>query len=247
VPVPAGTVLRENAGMPEMEGGLESVRVALPGDGPTSMPRSMIDVWVALAPAWQACFLLAWESFQARSIPVGTVLVDRTGTIVARGRNRWNEKSSLEGHISGSGLAHAEINALVTLPPDDYSDHVLYTTLEPCLLCTAALRQCHVGAVRFAGPDPMWHGIDRLPDLNHHLGRWWARREGPLGGPFQNLAVVLHLLSAIERGVRSIVDCHHEAMPDTLRVARRLASPSADALRAMTLLEALRQVGDQLV
>jgi tRNA(Arg) A34 adenosine deaminase TadA len=207
----------------------------------------MVAIWEGLEPAWHACFLLAWESFQARSIPVGAVLVDGAGTIVARGRNRLSENTRFEGQVSGSGIAHAEINALVTLSPGDYSDHVLYTTLEPCLLCTAALRQCHIGAVRFAGPDPMWFGIDRLPDLNHHLGRWWARREGPLGGPFQSLAVILHLISAIERGVHSIVDCHAEAMPELLRVARRLANPSADGLRVMTLLEALRRVGDQLV
>ncbi|WP_432841428.1 nucleoside deaminase [Dactylosporangium sp. CA-092794] len=205
------------------------------------------EFWAAVAPAWRDCFLLAWESFQAHSIPVGAVLVDAGETIVARGRNRWNETDVVAGQIGGSNLAHAEINALATLTPGDYSDHVLYSTLEPCFLCTAALRHSHIGAVRFAAPDPMWSGIDQLPTLNQHMARRWARRQGPLGGPLQTLAAVLHLVSALERDIRTVVECHETAMPDALRVARKLAGPAADDLRAMTLPEALTTLWPTLV
>jgi tRNA(Arg) A34 adenosine deaminase TadA len=173
--------------------------------------------------------------------------MDASGTIVARGRNRWNETNVPVGQIGGSNLAHAEINALATLPPGDYADHVLYSTLEPCFLCTAALRHSHIGAVQFAAPDPMWHGIDQLPKLDQHMARRWARRNGPLGGPLQTLAAVLHLVSALERGIHTVVECHEKAMPDALLVARTLAGPAADDLRAMALPEALTTLWPTLV
>lgn len=110
------------------------------------------------------------------------------------GRNRGNEKAGPVGHVVGSYIAHAEINALATLPPGDYSDHTLYTTLEPCFLCTAALRHSQVGVVRFAAPDPMRRGVERLPHLNDQMARRWTDRDGPLGGHLQIWAAVLPLV-----------------------------------------------------
>jgi tRNA(adenine34) deaminase len=206
-----------------------------------------MDLWDDVDPVWRECFLLAWESFQMRSIPVGAVLVDARGMVVARGRNRWDEKSGPRGQIVGGNLAHAEINALAGLPSGDYSDHVLYSTLEPCFLCTAALRYSHVGTVRFAAPDPVWEGVDQLPRLNYHIARRWPRRDGPLGGPLQRLGVVLHLISALERGVGSVVDSHREAMPEMVRVAERLVGPAADGLRTMPGVEGLGLLGARLI
>ncbi|WP_173133665.1 nucleoside deaminase [Kibdelosporangium persicum] len=210
-------------------------------------PHKAINFWTSVNPAWQECFLLAWQSFQARSIPVGAALADADGTIVARGRNRWNENSGPQGQLAGSNLAHAEVNALARLSPGDYSDHVLYTTLEPCFLCTAALRHSHVGTVRFAAPDPAWHGIDQLPRLNHNIARRWPLREGPAGGPLQTFAAVLHLVSAVERDIQSTIDSHWPVMPGAVRLARELAGPKADDLRGMPLVSALRAVWTSLI
>ncbi|MEV6522164.1 nucleoside deaminase [Longispora sp. NPDC051575] len=202
------------------------------------MPTNAIDAWAGLEPAWRACFDLAWDSFRAGSLPVGAVLVDAAGTVVRTGRNHWNEHTAGPGLVAGSRIAHAEINALATLPAADYADHVLYTTLEPCLLCTVALRFSHVGTVRFAATDPMWYSMDKVPGLNHHVARRWTVREGPLPGPVGGWAAVLHLISAVERDMRLVQACHEEAAPDVLRVARRLA-PTADRLRTLSAPEAL--------
>jgi len=61
---------------------------------------------------WRPCFLLAWQAFQAASIPVGAVLVDPNGEKASSGRNRSNERTGPAGHVAGSYIAHAEINAL---------------------------------------------------------------------------------------------------------------------------------------
>ena len=200
--------------------------------------------WSTVEPAWSECFELAWEAFRAGSLPIGAVLVDPSGAIVRRGRNRLRDHDAPAGQISGSFIAHAEINALATLPPGDYSDFTLYSTLEPCFLCTAALRHSHVGTMRFAAPDPLWRGVERLQELNPSMARRLARREGPVGGPLEDLGALLHLISAVDRGVPSVIEGHEAAMPEIVRLARRLAA--AGELRDRTLSEALAVVWDEL-
>jgi tRNA(adenine34) deaminase len=190
-------------------------------------------------PVWRECFLLAWESFRVGSVAVGAVLVDPDGGIVARGRNRFNEPTGPPGEVAGSFVAHAELTALATVPPGDYAGHVLYSTLEPCLMCTGVLRHSHVGTVRYAADDPMWRGIERLPELNANVARRWARRDGPVDGPLRTLGAVLPLISAVERNVGSVIRCHEETMPDVLRLARRWAGT---CLRAMSLDEAVAEL-----
>ena len=196
--------------------------------------------WSTVEPAWQECFELAWEALRAGSLPIGAVLVDPSGAIVSRGRNRLNDDSAPTGQISGSFIAHAEINTLAALPPGDYSGHVLYSTLEPCFLCTAALRHSHVGAVRFAAPDPVWRGVERLRELNQAMARRLPRREGPASGPLEDLGAVLHLISAVERGITSVIESHEATMPDIVRLSRRLAGTRE--LRGLSLAEALTVV-----
>ena len=206
-----------------------------------SMAQEPTDLFEGVDPAWRLCFVLAWEAFQAGSIPVGAALVDANGEVVRFGRNRSNDKAGPAGHVVGSYIAHAEINALATLPPGEYTDHALYTTVEPCFLCTAALRHSHVGVVRFAASDPMWTGIEGLPDLNDQMARRWTRREGPLGGQLQTWAALLPLVSAVERGVLSVQEKHAATMPQLLSLARKWAGVTANRLRALDLDSALKQ------
>ena len=205
----------------------------------------VVDPWAAVDPVWRPCFELAWESFQAGSLAVGAVLVDGGGAIVSAGRNRRDERSEVPGLLGGSTIAHAEINALAMLPTADYGDHVLYTTLEPCLLCSVALRLSRVGTVRFAAEDPLWYGMDRVPELNHNLARRWTVREGPLAGPLRTWAAVLPLVSAVERGTDLVITGHAQAWPAALDLATTLA-PRADELRRAGLDEALDSVWRQL-
>lgn len=201
----------------------------------------MIDPWAALDPVWRPCFELAWESFQVGSLAVGAVLVDGAGAIVSAGRNRRNERPEVPGQLGGSNLAHAEINALAMLPVSEYPDHVLYTTLEPCLLCTAALRLSHIGTVRFAAPDTLWYGMDRIPEINANLARRWTRREGPLCGPLRIWAEVLPLTSIVESGIDSLIDAYSRTSPVTVVMARKLL-PRVSELRRLHLDQALDAV-----
>jgi hypothetical protein len=80
---------------------------------------------------------------------------------------------------------------------------------------------------------------ERLAELNPHIARRWPRRDGPVGGALETLAATLHVVSALERGIRTVVDSHEQAMPDVLRIARDLMGLD---LRALSLPEAFTHI-----
>jgi len=198
--------------------------------------------WAALEQPWQLAFELAWEAFQAGSVPVGAVVVDPGGGLVTQGRSRSNELSAPPGQLAGTYLAHAEVNALAGLAPGDYWSHVLYTTLEPCLLCTAALTHSHVGAVRYAASDPLWAGIEQLPQLNDRFARRWPDRQGPRRGPLACWGGLLPLIWSLERpGHGPVARAYEQTAPQLLQLAQAvIGSGEIVALRQPPLAQALR-------
>jgi tRNA(Arg) A34 adenosine deaminase TadA len=145
--------------------------------------------WAELEEPWLVALELAWEAYLAGTIPVGSVVADPGGRVVARGRNRIFDPP---GHgLSGSRLAHAEVDALAQLPVTDrYRDHVLYSTLEPCLLCAAATLLATVGRIEYATADSFGGGCSGAIDTAH-----WRRSAPevaqPLGGWLGGLSAAL--------------------------------------------------------
>ncbi len=108
---------------------------------------------------------------QARGeVPVGAVLV-REGVLIAEGANRPIE--------SRDPTAHAEIEALraagATLGTYRLTDTTLYVTLEPCVMCAAAIVHARVRRLVFGAWDPRAGGAGSLinafglPGLNHRV------------------------------------------------------------------------------
>src|SRR4051794_12741046 len=97
-------------------------------------------LWETLTPPWQACLEEAWAAYYAGSVPIGAVITDTAGQILARGRNRMGEQDAQGNTLYGHRLAHAEVNALLALDHTavDPAACVLYSTTEPCPLCTGA-------------------------------------------------------------------------------------------------------------
>jgi len=100
---------------------------------------------------------LAWL---ADEIPVGAVAVC-AGQVIARGRNRKEEK--------GLAISHAEIEVIqaASLKLGDWrlSEVTLYVTLEPCLMCAGALLQARIGRVVYGCPDPKGGALTTLYQL----------------------------------------------------------------------------------
>jgi tRNA(adenine34) deaminase len=96
----------------------------------------------------------ARQALAANEFPVGCVLVQE-GAVIARGQ-RINS-----GAPNPNELDHAEIMALREManqPPPARTGITAYCTMEPCLMCFAALLLNSVNAMVFAYEDAMGGG-----------------------------------------------------------------------------------------
>lgn len=110
---------------------------------------------------------LAREGKSAGSSPVGAVLVNAAGEVVARGRNRTGEPQSAE-HVGDASVAHAEMDVFFQVGKlESPQDLTLYTSLEPCLMCGGAGALLGLRRLVWATDDP-WGGSGRLIAWNEH-------------------------------------------------------------------------------
>lgn len=175
----------------------------------------------------RAAFANAWQSLRAGSVPVGAVVTDGAGTVVATGRARSMEQAPVPGRLTNTSIAHAEIDALGRLPPGKHGDHTAWVTLEPCVLCTGALVIASVGTVRFAASDALWAGLDQLPTINAFVASRWPRRIGPRSDEIAIFAMLLPLLFYRERypdGASVLI--HRSAAPRVAALADELVGSS---------------------
>lgn len=139
-----------------------------------------IVVWERLEPAWRTAIEEAWTAYVAGSHPIGAVVTDGAGQVLARGRNRVFDAES-GGRLQGNPLAHAEINALLELDYGAMEPHecVLYTTTEPCPLCLGALYMSGVRNLYYAARDCR-SGSSNLLGVTPYLTGKPVRVSGPL-------------------------------------------------------------------
>ena len=94
-------------------------------------------------------------------VPVGAVIVNQAGEIIARGRN---EKEQIK-----DPTAHAEIQAIreATELLGDWrlSEATLVVTLEPCVMCAGAIQAARFKTVVFGAWDERVGAAGSLYDL----------------------------------------------------------------------------------
>ena len=86
----------------------------------------------------------------ADEVPVGAVLVDPGGRVVARGRNASIAASDPTAHAEVGAIRAACAAAGVQRLPG----HTLYTTLEPCTMCAGAVSFARIGRLVYGAGDP---------------------------------------------------------------------------------------------
>ena len=113
----------------------------------------------------------AREAGEAGDVPVGAVLLDDTGSIVAIDRNRREEFHD--------PTAHAEMLVL-SFRAREIGDwrlngHTLVVTLEPCPMCAGAAVWSRLDRIVYGAPDPKagaaWslYNIPQDRRLNHRI------------------------------------------------------------------------------
>jgi tRNA(Arg) A34 adenosine deaminase TadA len=201
----------------------------------------------ALDPPMRRALELAWEAFCAGSFPVGAVVTDPDGRVVAEGRNRAGEGDAPLGHIRNSAIAHAEVDVLSQLPMGEYSRHVLHTSLEPCVLCRSAMVMTHLGTVRYLADDSLCEGLDRLPEINGHAARRYPTMVGPFAGTAAEFAGTLPMAVLLLFNRDGTTAAHYEQHA-TRRVAaaRRILEENLWPPRELTLEAAIEHLAPVL-
>ena len=106
---------------------------------------------------------LAGAAARAGEVPVGAVITDSQGTIVATAQNRMRRDNN--------ALAHAEllvINAALQVTGQcRLTDCDLWVTLEPCAMCAGAIAHARLRRLYFAAYDQKGGAVDHGPCLFH--------------------------------------------------------------------------------
>jgi tRNA(adenine34) deaminase len=94
-------------------------------------------------------------------VPVGAVILDQTGTVIARAGNRRE--------ADRDPTAHAEIVAIrraaQALGSWRLTDLTLVVTLEPCTMCAGAITAARLGRLVYGAEDPKAGAAGSLWDV----------------------------------------------------------------------------------
>jgi tRNA(adenine34) deaminase len=149
--------------------------------------------WSDIPYIWQECFNEAWKSFQEGSRPIGALVTNSEGEIIARGKSATFAELS-DSVISHNELAHAEMNALLKLDNrvhQKVNTYVLYTTMEPCPLCFGAFYMSGIRNLKYAAKDK-YGGSTNLKDTTPYLSRKPIRINGPFA-LLEDLSILLNV------------------------------------------------------
>lgn len=122
-------------------------------------------------PAMSAALAQARSAPRHGDVPIGAVVVDAAGAVIASAAN--------ERELTGDPTAHAEVLALrraaEALGSWRLTGCTLVVTLEPCTMCAGALVLARVERLVFGAYDPkagavasLWDVV-RDPRLNHRV------------------------------------------------------------------------------
>jgi tRNA(Arg) A34 adenosine deaminase TadA len=186
--------------------------------------------WRELPEPWRIAFDEAWSSWRQGSLAVGAVVTNDDGEVVARGHNQFFHEGP--GPITATYMAHAEMNALAQVPVGRGPRYSLYSTFEPCFMCSSTMLLYRIEEISFAATDPLWHGMDEwlltAPWVMVHPAPIRTRLEGELSV----LGYVLHVSRLASIAPPHVIAAHVGAArpafefatePDTIRRLTTLA------------------------
>jgi HAD superfamily hydrolase (TIGR01549 family) len=138
---------------PDVGGMLEKLDAVLRVASPTPIHLTA----AALDRLMQEAITVAREGMAAGEAPIGCVLADGQGRIVARGFNRLNGTKDRTAHAEM--VAFREAAGKV---PEEAKDLILVSTLEPCVMCTGAAMEAAVDTIVYGLRAPADSGTGRV-------------------------------------------------------------------------------------
>jgi tRNA(Arg) A34 adenosine deaminase TadA len=97
-------------------------------------------------------------------VPVGAVITDAVGKVIAKASNRVEAENNPARHAEMLVLATAS----AALGTRYLAEHTLTVTLEPCAMCAGAIAAYRVKKLVFAAYDAKSGAIDHGPRIFNH-------------------------------------------------------------------------------
>jgi tRNA(adenine34) deaminase len=97
-------------------------------------------------------------------VPVGAVIVDAAGNMIASAGNRTRELRDPTAHAEMLAIR----DACRKLGAERLVDCDLYVTLEPCPMCAAAISFARIRRLYFGASDPKSGGVENGPRIFNH-------------------------------------------------------------------------------
>jgi tRNA(adenine34) deaminase len=139
-----------------------------PGEAPADTPGEaalaearLTGYLASFEPAMRLALEEARAAGTSADVPVGAVILDPSGGVIARGRNRRE--------ADGDPTAHAEIVAIRAAARAAgqwrLDGCTVVVTLEPCTMCAGAICAARISRLVFAAPDPRAGAVGSLWDV----------------------------------------------------------------------------------
>ncbi len=113
---------------------------------------------------------LAKKAAMKGEVPVGALVV-LNDEIIGKGHNQVEELADPTAHAEMAAMK----NACAKIGEKYLKNSVLYSTLEPCIMCTAAAVHRKIGKIVFGASDIRWGGCGTIYNvaqncrLNHNI------------------------------------------------------------------------------
>ena len=99
----------------------------------------------------------AAKALERGEVPVGAVIVEKSGNIIARAGNETRARLDPSAHAEFLAIRQA----CTALKTERLVDCDMYVTLEPCAMCAALIANARIRRIYFAASDPKSGGIQQ--------------------------------------------------------------------------------------
>ena len=179
-------------------------------------------MWKDLPEQWKAVFEEAWRSLQKGNVPSGSVIYNKSGDIIASSHNLFRESAA------NPYTAHSCINAINQLDQksvESSENMVLYTSMEPCLMCLGAVVISNIKEIHAAARDLFYGASHCLYNDNSLISSnisYYAE-----SGDIEFFQIVLQSCFEIRmiamKHSTYILECYRRANGSAVEVAEKLS------------------------
>ncbi|WP_340016288.1 nucleoside deaminase [Paenibacillus sp. FSL K6-1318] len=113
----------------------------------------------------------AEQSFTEGTYPIGAIIVDVDGIVVSKGRNRVFSDCDPTAHAEVDAIRRAGKH-LLDVEKKKFSkkkDLTLYTTCEPCPMCSCTILMSGIKKIVWAADDEAYGGLRRFKEGPHFI------------------------------------------------------------------------------